>query len=303
MQICDTPIISRDTHELIQLKKKRCNTLELPEALTIAKQMNEVLKGKMIERAHLTNCDYLIRMRFVNLAPKDFEARLIGKSIDSVTAGGKWIFAKLKPDMHLLLGEITGRVLYHTSQDTIPAKYNLKLDFGDDTYLTVGIRFLGFILAVTDEELRKRKYPGDLGLSPVDDKEFTFENFNNILSSRSNENIKSVITTRGRENIAGIGNSYLQEILFKAKIHPKRKVKDLSEKERIDFYTAIKETLNEAIRLGGRETEYDLYNNPGGYKSIIGAHMKGKPCPKCGTSIEKLNVMGSSSYVCPSCQR
>lgn len=66
--------------------------------------------------------------------------------------------------------------------------------------------------------------------------------------------------------IAGIGNSYLQGILFKAKIHPKRKVVDISENDRKDLFNAIKEILNEAIRLGEREDEYDLYNKPGGYK-------------------------------------
>ncbi len=277
--------------------------MELPETLKLAKQMNAELKGKIIDHAYLENYATLLKMRFIYPEPKDLEARLLKKSIDSVRAGGKWVFVKLKPEMHLLLGEISGKVLFHSSRDTVPDKYHLKLGFVDNTYLTVYIRFLGFILAVTDEELKKRAYPGDLGLSPVDDREFTFENFNKILNSRSNENIKSLITTRGKENIAGIGNSYLQDILFKAKVHPKRKVKDLSGKERMDFYTAIRETLNEAIRLGGRETEYDLYNNPGGYRMIMGSHMKGKPCPECGSIIEKMSIAGSSSYICPSCQK
>ncbi len=275
--------------------------IELPEALILARQMNKELKGKIIGRAHLKDYASLLRMGFINLEPDDFEARLIKKSIDSVTAKGKWIFVKLKPDMHFLLGEMMGKVLYHSSQNTIPDKYHLRLDFTDNTHLTVRVSFYGFILAVTDNELKKRKYPGNLGLSPIDDKEFTFQAFNDILEESSTKMIKAVLLNQWK--IAGIGNGYLQDILFKVKIHPKRKVIDISEKERIDLHNAIKETLNEAIQLGGRETEYDLYNNPGGYKPILDAHMKGKPCPKCGTVIEKLNVLGSSSYICPSCQK
>jgi formamidopyrimidine-DNA glycosylase len=61
------------------------------------------------------------------------------------------------------------------------------------------------------------------------------------------------------------------------------------------------QTMNKAVRLGGRDTEYDLYDSPGSYRVILDKRMKGKPCPECGT-IEKLNVLGSTCYVCPSCQ-
>jgi len=82
--------------------------IELPEALILAKQMNEELKGKIIDRAHLKDYASLFRMGFINLEPNDFEARLVKKSIDSVTAKGKWISVALKPDMRLLLGENDG---------------------------------------------------------------------------------------------------------------------------------------------------------------------------------------------------
>lgn len=275
--------------------------MDLPEAKKLAAQMNEELRGKTIDGAHLKNYASLLRMGFINPKPDDLEARLAKKSIDSATAKGKWIFVKLKPEMHLLLGEITGKVLYHNSQDTLSDKYHLRLDFADNTHFTVWISFLGFILVVTDDELKKRKYPGKLGLSPIDDNEFTFQAFNDILEESSTKMIKAVLLNQWK--IAGIGNSYLQDILFKAKAHPKRKAVDISKNERMNLYNAIEETLNEAIRLGGREEEYDLYNKAGGYKTILGKHMKGKPCPECGTMIEKLNVLGSSAYVCTSCQK
>ena len=48
--------------------------------------------------------------------------------------------------------------------------------------------------------------------------------------------------------------------------------------------------------------EVDLYDQPGRYSRLVGEHMQGKPCPACGTAIEKLSVLGGSVYVCPSCQ-
>jgi formamidopyrimidine-DNA glycosylase len=150
-------------------------------------------------------------------------------------------------------------------------------------------------------ELEAQRYPGKLGLSPVDEKEFSYQNFCAVLEQGGNKIVKYVLMEQTK--IAGIGNGYLQDILFRAKLHPKRKVADLSKTERKTLYNAIRKTLNEAVRRGGGEFEVDLYDQPGRYKRLVGEHMKGKPCPACGTTIEKLSVLGGSVYVCPSCQK
>jgi formamidopyrimidine-DNA glycosylase len=276
---------------------------ELPEILKLAKQMNDTLKGKIIASANLNDATSasLLKMGFIFPSPRELETSLTKKTIDSTIGKGKWIYVKLKPEKYLLLGEISGKVLYHHDKETLPDKYHLKLDFADGSFLTVQVSFYGFIKIVKEEELEAHRYPGKLGVSPVDDKEFTLRKFNDILAEGRSKVVKYVLLEQTK--IAGIGNGYLQDILFKAKIHPKRKAADLSEKERIALYNAVKETLNEAIRLGGSEQEIDLYGNLGGYRRILGEHMKGKPCPRCGTPIEKLNVLGSSSYICPSCQK
>jgi formamidopyrimidine-DNA glycosylase len=146
------------------------------------------------------------------------------------------------------------------------------------------------------------KYPGTLGMSPVDEKEFTFKAFNSVLEETSTKMIKDVLTF-DQSKIAGIGNGYFQEIIFKAKIHPKRKAGELSEKEREALYRAITEVLSEAIELGGKDDILDLYGNKGGYNKILGAHSLGKPCPDCGTAMEGLDLLGSRTYCCPSCQK
>jgi len=105
--------------------------------------MDNELKGKIIERAHLTDeCASLIKMGFVYPSPRELEASLTKKTVDSVWAKGKWIYLKLKPENYLLLGELTSRILYHRSGDPLPKKYHLKLDFADNTFLTVQISFL-----------------------------------------------------------------------------------------------------------------------------------------------------------------
>jgi formamidopyrimidine-DNA glycosylase len=101
----------------------------------------------------------------------------------------------------------------------------------------------------------------------------------------------------------GVGNGYLQDILFRAKVHPRKRCVDLTDKERKALYTAIRETLKQAVELGGRDTEFDLYNRPGKYKRILDSRQVGKPCPECGTPIEKMQYLGGAAYYCPSCQK
>lgn len=275
---------------------------ELPEILRLAEQMNGELKGKVIVSAHLSDeSASLLKMGFIYPQPRELEAILAKKTVDSVTGEGKWLYIKLKPEKYLLLGEISGKILYHRDKKTLPEKYHLKLNFADGSFLTVQVSFYGFIKVFKEEELETQRYPGKLGLSPVDANEFTFQKFSHILDEYGNKIAKYVLLDQTK--IAGIGNGYLQDILFKAKIHPKRKIVEISENERRFLYDSICGTLNEAVRLGGSRQEYDLYGNLGGYKRILDANMKGKPCPRCGTAIEKLNVLGSSSYTCPNCQK
>jgi formamidopyrimidine-DNA glycosylase len=270
--------------------------VELPEAFLLARQMNGALVGKVIECVHLNQCDSLIGQGFINL----HEVDVTGRVIESVTAKGKWIYVKLVPDVYLLFAlETGGKLLYHPGEAPPPGKFHVQLDFADGSYLTEQIVGWGWAKAVREDEVERHRYPGKPGLSPIDDQTFTFAAFNRVLDEASNLGIKQLLLDQGR--IAGIGNGYLQDILFRARIHPKRKAGDLGEAERKALYQTIRETLAEAIRLGGRE--YDLYDTPGGYQPTLDKHTKGRPCPNCGTPIEKLNVLGSMCYVCPACQQ
>ena len=68
------------------------------------------------------------------------------------------------------------------------------------------------------------------------------------------------------------------------------------------LHQAIQVTLAEAIRLGGREDERDLFNHPGGYKRLMSNQSAGHPCPDCGTLIQKIAYLGGACYLCPTCQ-
>ncbi|MCK4933916.1 formamidopyrimidine-DNA glycosylase, partial [Candidatus Bathyarchaeota archaeon] len=107
-----------------------------------------------------------------------------------------------------------------------------------------------------------------------------------------------------QKNIAGIGNVYVQDILFNAKIHPKRKIPSLNDMEITNLYNSMKSVLKESIDHGSLAYERDFYGNKGGYdmKQFKIAYKPGKPCPLCGTEIEKIKTGATSSYICPQCQ-
>jgi formamidopyrimidine-DNA glycosylase len=275
---------------------------ELPEAMTVARQMNEELVDKRIVAAHLGNCDSLIRQGFVNRTPDAFAAALASRTIESVHAGGKWIFVRLDHDLYLLLAlETGGKVLYHRSAAALPDRFHVRLDFAGGSFLTEQIVGWGWAKLVPEDELAAQRYPGRLGVSPVDPEAFTFEHFRAVLDEHGKQTVKLVLLLQ--EAVAGIGNGYLQDILFKARIHPKRKAGDLGDGEQKELHRAIADILSEAVRLGGREGERDLYDQPGGYQPLLSTQSKGRPCPVCGTAIEKLALQGTASYVCPACQK
>jgi len=67
------------------------------------------------------------------------------------------------------------------------------------------------------------------------------------------------------QRIPGLGNRTLQDILFNARIHPKKKVSTFTEDDKKHIYNSTKSTLKEMLSKGGRDTEKDLFGNPGGY--------------------------------------
>jgi formamidopyrimidine-DNA glycosylase len=102
---------------------------------------------------------------------------------------------------------------------------------------------------------------------------------------------------------AGLGNGCLQDILFNARIHPRRRVASLQPDEERALYDAMRDTLQRMVDGGGRDIERDLYGKPGGYLCQLNGRSNGTPCRRCGTHIEKIQYLGGASYFCPQCQR
>ncbi len=278
-------------------------SVELPEAQILASQMDRELSGKRVKSYLLQNYEKLQKIGFVN---KDIRAfgRLVNRKIKSVTSRGNVIRVKLDNNTNLLLSpEYGGRITYHTSEKTVPDKLHLRIDFSDNTVLAVKLIGMGVIHALKDNELeRSYVYRRDFLSkvpSPIDDQEFTFERFSELLANRK-EMMKSLLV--GKEAaVVGVGNSAYQDIIYRARIHPKRKASELSKEEKRALYNAIKLVVRDRIKLGGKDKFIDLYGKPGNYTPAMGSHIKA--CPTCRTRIEKLSLGGGQTHFCPKCQR
>ncbi len=147
-----------------------------------------------------------------------------------------------------------------------------------------------------------RQYIRDMRPTPIDGG-FSYDYFTNLIdecAKTEKRSVKGLLTQD--QLIPGLGNSIAQDIMFAAGLHPKHPTGELAAAKRRQLYEAIRRTVAKAINAGGRSDEYDLFGKPGGYLRVLDRDAAGKPCPKCGNQIVKMQYLGGSCYYCPHCQ-
>ena len=268
---------------------------ELPEIHTLAAQMGCELVGKTVAAVRVQ------QPKCLNVPVREFEGLTIGTQVGPITSRGKWVFMSLLPEAHLLLNlGMGGDALYLAAGQPLPEKWQVAFSFADDSALSLSFWWFGYAHAVRTAELAAHKMTASLGLDPLDDEEFTYARFAALLNGRKGA-IKSLLMDQTK--LAGIGNVYIQDILFRARLHPNRKISEISEGERERLFTVIRENLRRATELGGLQYERDLYGGHGRFRDFLVGYREGQPCPECGTTIEKIRTGSTATFVCPQCQR
>jgi formamidopyrimidine-DNA glycosylase len=275
--------------------------VEHPEAVTLAKQLNTQLKGSRISKADTGTSPH--KWVFYWPSREELVERLEGKTIGHSKAVGRSIRIDIGHSRRLILDEFGGKVQYHEAGRPKPKTYHLLIAFEDDSFLTVAIQGWGFI-GVSTEKQHLRRLKGREGAISATDRALTQKRFVAFIDNYEDKGKDSIKTffTNGR-SVAGIGNGYLQDILFRARVDPRRKVVDIRASEKKALYRGLKETMKEAVSLGGRECERDLLGEAGRYRPLMDRNTAGKPCPECKTKIVKMSYLGGSCYLCPKCQK
>ncbi len=272
--------------------------IELPEAHVLANQLNQAFLGKTIVSAAANTSPH--GFAWYSGDPALYNQKLAGRKITGTAAYGG------RPEMRadgMIVSFFDGvRARRLSAPEEHPDKHQLLLEFDDGSALCCTVQMYGGMTAFPDEPNddfyynvgRKKPSP----FSEAFDRSYFDGLFEGVKKSLS---VKGLLATEQR--IPGLGNGVLHDILFNARIHPKRKAETLSDSERDSLHRAVVSTLREMRDGGGRDTERDLFGNPGGYGTILSSKTVAYPCRVCGNGLKREAYMGGNIYYCPTCQK
>lgn len=271
--------------------------IELPEAIVLAHQLNETINGKKVVNVIAEQSPHKFAWYYGD--PQKYHEILVDQVVTKSTnhAGQVEINAG---NVNLLFTDGVN-LRYFSNGEKLPSKHQLALEFEDGAHLIASVQMYGGLSVFLEGENDNPYYQvAKAKPSPLFDS-FSDSYFNEMIETSSEVlSLKAFLATEQR--IPGLGNGVLQDILFNARLHPKKKLKTLIDPQKEALYTSIKMTLAKMTFEGGRDVERDLYACLGGYKTILSKKTIDQPCEVCGTVIKKEAYMGGSIYVCEGCQ-
>lgn len=273
--------------------------VELPEVYVLAEQMSRVLEGKRIKKV-VANA---VSHGFAQYSgdPSRYPEMLTGKRIMSVRpdTGTMDIWdCNVEVVCEDMLLSVSTPVKFFEPGEKLPRSHQLLLQFEDDTCMCCTVQLWGAMLCVPRSDDPPRRPQGPNPLTEAFD-EAWFEE----LWSREKPSLSAKALLATQKRIPGIGNGVLQDILFHAGIHPRRKLRSMGPEEKEKLFRSIKTTLREMKDCGGRDTERDLFNHPGGYRTFLSAKSYKHPCRICGSTLVREAYLGGNIYYCPVCQK
>lgn len=273
--------------------------LEIPEASTIAGQIRKEILGKKIIKVITGHTPHKLAWFYGD--PEDFDTILNEKIIDGALGYGGLVEIEAG-SVRMLFGDGVN-LRYHQKSDSRPKKHQMLVEFEDGTALSASVQMYGGIGAFPDGCLDNPYYLIARNKPSPLTADFNDNYFSNMISAAEVQKLSAKAFLATEQRIPGLGNGVLQDILYHAGIHPKRKVNSLSKDEKDKLFQSIKDTLAQMAEQGGRDTEKDLYGNPGGYRTRLSKNTASQPCTICGGSIKKESYLGGSIYYCDGCQR
>ena len=271
---------------------------ELPDIVLLARSMTQGLTGRTIRKATVN------QPKVLNTPPATLRRTLNGRELKGFTQRGKWILGTLDGHWTLAMNlGMGGEVRLHSPVEVPDSKRERIVFLFDDAFqLWIHFWWFGHIHLIPPGKLDAHPQIGTLGIEPLSN-QFTVDWLQMMLKKKRGR-IKSYLLDQ--RFIAGIGNVYIQDILWHARLHPTRNANTLTEVEIDKLHRAIQHVLREGIRLGPGPGEQDLWGNRGRWDKHPGwpqiAYKTGHPCPSCHALVEELRVGNTTSYICPQCQ-
>jgi formamidopyrimidine-DNA glycosylase len=288
---------------------------ELPEVETVRMGLQPVLEHRRITHAETRRGD--LRAPF----PKNFAKRLTRRRVKKLWRRAKYLLAELDNGETLVIhlgmsgrmsvySEGRARKLGQYVYDTAPSEAGhgkhdhvvFETDAPARIVFTDPRRF-GLMTLIATDKLDEHPLFESMGIEPLSD-DFDAAFLKRALAGKKTP-IKSALLDQ--RVIAGLGNIYVCEALFRARISPKRLAKNLSSKSFVPLAIAIKAVLREAIKAGGSSLRDHkrVDGELGNFQHHFAVYDRaGKPCPnKCGGTIKRIVQAGRSTFYCPKCQK
>ncbi len=265
---------------------------ELPDVTVYVEHLERLLKGETLRQVRLASPFVL---RSVQPPLKSVE----GRALRGVFRLGKRLVFFLEGDFFLVLHlMVAGRLKWRSALSPIPKKIGLlALDFDAGSLLLTEAspKKRAWVRVVAGREALANLDPR--GLEPL---EASREAFVARLRSE-NHTLKRALTDPTL--FSGIGNAYSDEILHAARLSPVALTSRLTDAEAARLFDAVKETLLDWTDRLRRETGETFPENVTAFRADMAVHGKfGQPCPRCGTSVQRIVYASNETNYCPACQ-
>jgi formamidopyrimidine-DNA glycosylase len=240
-----------------------------------------------------------------NAGVEGFPRRLEGKTLRGTGRRGKIFTLDFGDVVGLVHLVISGRVLRLPEWQDPDRTNTAVVEFeGGDGQAPVVLAFarlwLGYFDLYEPERVEEHPLISRLGPDPFSE-DFSVEYLTGAFGRKAS--IKGLLLDQSV--VAGLGNIYVDEVLFAAGVHPTRKANTLSREEIRVVYAATRDILGRAIELRGTtfDSYHDTFGESGKFQYQLNVFARpDEPCPVCSTEIQKLRVAGRGTHVCPVCQ-
>jgi len=273
---------------------------ELPEVQTI---VNDLVASNVINRT-IVGVEVFWPKTIGDMKTETFRKKVSGQTIQNIRRRAKYIIFDFAAQWHLLVHlRMSGR-LYLTPNSLKQDKHEhviLHLNDNSDLRFHDTRKFGRMILTENPESIL-----GKLGPEPLSN-DFSAEQFKTMLKSRHRQ-LKPLLLDQ--TFIAGLGNIYVDEALWEARLHPQRIASSLSSKKVNDLYHSIRKVLqqgidNQGTSLGDGKSNFVSAKRRQGSnaKNLMVFRRTNRECPRCGSMIKRIVVGQRSTHICPRCQK
>ncbi len=260
----------------------------------------EVVKDFLVERALRTTIESakVLKPSVVRPLAGDFIVDIAGRAIEDVRRTGKFLTIGLSGDRALVVNPmLTGGFQWSAPSDRVFKRtcFTLSLSNGHELRY-VDDKQMGRVYYVSPDQIDQIPQYNDMGPDVLND-DMSLDEFKNRLRPLRGE-IKGIIT-RGKV-ISGIGNAYVDEILWDAKIYPFRKKKELKDEDLQRLLASSKKVIDEATEEVRKVMGEEIHRKR---RDFLKVHNRGgEPCPRCGNSISQLTANQRITSYCRKCQ-